>query len=173
MTHSNERTPRKTHRAKVKVNLSQAFKQAPWRNQIQFVGLFLLALVIVVLVASVYLSISGRAAAAGLRAYSYSLERQDLEREIADHKAQIAILTSSAVMEQRAKDAGYKRIDPTDAVYVLVPGYAGRQPVILAAPPGVSDAGISLVKSIYRQSLWDWMFSGINRLSDSVGGNSQ
>ncbi len=173
MTQSNERTPRKTHRTRAKVNLTQAFRQAPWRNQVQFVGLFLLALVVVVLVASVYLSISGRAAAAGLHAYSYSLERQDLERAIADHKSQIANLTSSAVMEQRAKDAGFERIDPSQAVYVLVPGYAGRQPVVLAAPPGVSNSGISLVKSAYRQSLWDWMFSGINRLSDSVGGSTQ
>lgn len=173
MTERIERTPRKTRRGKVKLNLSQAFKQAPWRNQIQFVGLFLLALVIVVLVASVYLSISGRAAAAGLRAYSYSLQRQDLERAISDYKSQIAILTSSAVMEQRAKDAGFQRINPSQAVYVLVEGYAGRQPVVLAAPPGISDAGISIVKSIYRQSLWDWMFSGLNRLSESVGGYSQ
>ncbi len=173
MEHSSERTPRKTRRNKVKLNLTQAFKQAPWRNQIQFVGLFLFALVVVVLIASVYLSISGRAAAAGLRTYSYSLEREDLERAIADYKARIAVTTSSAVMEQRAKDAGFQRIDPSQAVYVLVPGYAGRQPVVLAAPPGVSDSGISLVKTIYRQSLWDWLFSGFNRLSDSVGGNSQ
>ena len=173
MTQSSERTPRKTRRTKVKLNLTQAFKQAPWRNQIQFVGLFLFALVVVVLVASVYLSISGRAAAAGLRTYSYSLEREDLERAIADYKARIAVTTSSAVMEQRAKDAGFQRIDPSQAVYVLVQGYAGRQPVVLAAPPGVSDSGISLVKTIYRQSLWDWLFSGFNRLSDSVGGNSQ
>ncbi len=155
------------------MNLTQAFKQAPWRNQIQFVGLFLLALVVIVLVASVYLSISGRAAAAGLHSYSYSLERQDLERAIADYKAQIAIMTSASVMEKRAKDAGFQRIDPSQAVYVLVPGYTGRQPVVLAAPPGVSDSGISLVKTIYRRSLWDWLFSGINRLSDSVGGTSQ
>jgi hypothetical protein len=173
MAESNERTPRKTRRSKARGKLAQAFKQAPWRNQVQFVGLFLLGLVVVVLVASVYLSISGRAAAAGLRAYSYSLERENLERAIADHKAQIAILTSAEVMEKRAKEAGFQRIDPSQAIYVLVPGYAGRQPVVLAAPPGLSDSGISLVKSIYRQSLWDWLFSGINRLSDSVGGNTQ
>jgi len=173
MAESNERTPRKTRRSNARGKFAQAFKQAPWRNQVQFVGLFLLGLVAIVLVASVYLSISGRAAAAGLRSYSYSLEREDLERAIADHKAQIAILTSAEVMEKRAKEAGFQRIDPSQAVYVLVPGYAGRQPVVLAAPPGLSDSGISLVKSIYRQSLWDWLFSGINRLSDSVGGTSQ
>jgi len=173
MTESNERTPRKTRRPKVKLNLTQAFKQAPWRNQVQFAGLFLLALVMVILIASVYLSISGQAAAAGLGAYNLNLERQDLERAIADRKAQIAILTSSNVMEQKAEEMGYQRIDPSQAVYVPVPGYAGKQSVVLAAPPGVSDAAISPVKTIYRRSLWDWLFTGITRLSDSVGGNPQ
>ncbi len=92
----------------MRVTLTQAFKQAPWRNQVQFAGLFLLALVVVILVASVYLSISGRAAAAGLSAYNLNLERQDLERAIADRKAQIAILTSSNVMESRAKELGFE-----------------------------------------------------------------
>ena len=173
MTDTNARTPRKTRRSKVRVNLTQAFKQAPWRNQVQFAGLFLLALVVVILVASVYLSISGRAAAAGLSAYNLNLDRQDLEREIADRKAQIAILTSSNVMESRAKEMGFERIDPSQAVYVIVPEYLGRQAAVLAAPPGLGDSSVSLIRSIYRQSLWDWLFTGITRLSESVRGSAQ
>lgn len=173
MTETNARTPRKTRRSKVRVSLTQAFKQAPWRNQVQFAGLFLLALVVVILVASVYLSISGRAAAAGLSAYNLNLERQNLEREIADRKAQIAILTSSNVMETRAKELGFQRIDPSQAVYVTVPGYPGKQPAVLAAPPGISNSSVSLIRSVYRLSLWDWLFTGITRLSESVRGSSQ
>jgi hypothetical protein len=130
----------------------------------------LLALVVILLVASVYLSISGRAAAAGLGAYHLNLDRQDLERQIADQKAQIAILTSSSTMQKRAKEMGFERVNPSEAVYISVPGYAGKQPVVLAAPPGINDTARSLVKASYRQSLWDWLFLGINRLSESVGG---
>ncbi len=173
MTDINARTPRKTRRSKVRVTLTQAFKQAPWRNQVQFAGLFLLALVVVILVASVYLSISGRAAAAGLNAYNLNLERQDLERGIADKKAQIAILTSSNVMESRAKELGFQRINPSQAVYVTVPGYLGKQPAVLAAPPGLGNSSVSLIRSVYRQSLWDWLFTGITRLSESVRGGPQ
>jgi len=173
MTEPIARTPRKTRRSKVRVTLSQAFKQAPWRNQVQFAGLFLLALVIVILVASVYLSISGRAAAAGLGAYNLNLERQNLEREIADRKAQIAILTSSNVMESRAKEMGFQRIDPSQAIYVNVPGYLGKQAAVLAAPPGISNSSVSLIRAAYRQSLWDWLFTGITRLSESVRGSAR
>lgn len=172
MTMSHERPSLRRQRTKKKINFSQAFKQAPWRSQIQLAGLFLLGLVIVILIASIYLSISGRAAAAGLSAYRLNLERQTLERQIADRKAQIAILTSVTQMEQRAEQMGFARIDPSQAVYITVPGYTGKQAVIMAAPPGIDDSNRSPVLPAYRQSIWDWLFQGINRLSESVGGGS-
>lgn len=167
------RSERKSHkpiRFTVGKKLTQAFKQAPWRNQIRYAGVFLLILVVILLVASIYLSISGRAAAAGLSTYRMSLERQNIEREIADLKAQIAIQTSVTVMEQRAKDLGFKRITPDEAIYMIIPNYTGKQTVVLAAPPGIADAEPSIVLPAYRQSLWDWLFLGINRLSASAGG---
>jgi len=75
-------------------------------------------------------------------------------------------------MEERAKAMGFEAADPNQVVYVVVPGYAGRQTAILAPPPGITEDQGPVVKSIYRQSLWDWLFQGINRLSSSVGGGS-
>ncbi|MHB8087555.1 MAG: hypothetical protein ACYDH2_04835 [Anaerolineaceae bacterium] len=171
MTTSSERsTNNRRQRRKINIKWAQAFKQAPWRGQVQSAGLFLLGLVVVIVIASIYLSISGRAASAGLGAYRMNAERQTLERQIADRKAKIAVLTSVTVMEQRAKDMGFERINSTDAVYVMVPGYSGKQAVVLAAPPGIDDSNRSLVLPIYRRSIWDMLFQGINRLSESVGG---
>lgn len=172
MSTPRERTTKRREIAGTKKNFVQAFKQAPWRLQVQSIGLFLLALVIVLLVSSVYLSISGRAATAGLNAYQLNLKRLDLEREIADRKAQIAIVTSSSIMEERAKAMGFERINPEEAVYVTVPEYTGKQSVILAPPPGLTEINRVLIKGAYRQSLWDWLFSGINRLSESVSGGT-
>ena len=168
----NRAQSRKTERRAKKFNFSQAFKQAPWRTQIQYVGLFLLAMVIVLLVAAVYLTISGQAASAGLTAYNLSSQRRTLERTIADSKAQLAIITSATNMETRAKEMGFESADPENVVYMVVPGYAGRQTAILAPPPGITEDTGPVVKSIYRQSLWDWLFQGINRLSNSVEGGS-
>ena len=93
MTTPTERsTNNRRQRRKINIKWAQAFKQAPWRGQIQSAGLFLLGLVVVIVVASIYLSISGRAASAGLGAYRMSAERQTLERQIADRKARIAVL---------------------------------------------------------------------------------
>jgi hypothetical protein len=155
-----------------KLNLSQAFKQAPWRSQIQFVGLFLLGLVVVVLVAGIYLSISGQAAQAGLETYNLNYTRDSLERSIADSKAQLALISSSEVMEKRAETLGFTAADPGNVVYVVVPGYTGKQTAILAPPPGIVNQQSDVVKTEYRESLWDWLFQGVNRLSASVRGGS-
>ncbi|MBP9040870.1 MAG: hypothetical protein KBF64_03750 [Anaerolineaceae bacterium] len=173
MTECRERTTRRRERTRSKGWLTQAFKQAPWRVQVQSVGLFLAALMVVLIIAGVYLSISGQAAAAGVSAYQLNFQRQNLERQIADRKAQIAILTSAAVMEQRARDMGFERINPSDAVYVAIPGYTGKQSVVLAPPPGIVESQKVIIKSAYRQSLWDWLFSGINRLSESTRGGNE
>ncbi len=158
---------------KMKLISPHAFRQAPWRVQLQYVGLLLLALVVVLVVAGIYLSISGQAAAAGLASYANDQERQDLERQIADRKARLALMTSASVMEARAKELGFTRIDPSQAFYVEVPGYTGKSSAVLAPPPGYLATEEPVVKSIYRQSLWDWLFRGINQLSASVGGTAQ
>jgi hypothetical protein len=129
--------------------------------------------VAIAVIASIYLSISGRAAAAGLGAYRMNLERQTLERQIADRKAKIALSTSVTVMEQRAKDLGFNRVDPSDVQYITIPGYPGKQGEVMAAPPGIDDFNRSLVLPAYRQSIWDWLFQGVNRLSESVGGGTK
>ena len=155
-----------------KFNFSQAFKQAPWRSQIQAVGLILLGLVVVLLVAGIYLSVSGQAAEAGLVTYNLNYERKSLERTIADSKAQLAIISSTTSMEARAKELGYESADPDAVVYVVVPGYTGKQTAILAPPPGITEDEGAVVKAEYRESLWDWLFQGINQLSNSVKGGS-
>lgn len=172
MTESVNRARQRREKTGSRIGIVQAFKQAPWRVQVRTIGLYLLGLVIVLVIASVYLSISGRAAAAGLRAYQMNLERQNVERQIADRKARIAILTSAMVMEQRATELGFKRITAGDVVYMEIPGYLGKQSAVLAPPPGIKETEEMTLKFIYRQSLWDWLFSGINNLSDTViGGN--
>lgn len=169
MTEERPRQRRK-ERSWGKFNFSQAFKQAPWRSQTQLIGLFFIALVVVLLVAAVYLTISGQASAAGLTALNLDATRSNLERSIADRKADLALLTSASIMQKRAEELGFIAADPDNVIYVVVPGYTGRQTAILAPPPGIVEEEGPVVKSIYRQSLWDWFFQGINRLSSSAGG---
>lgn len=173
MTEPQKNQTKRKEKAVKKNRLVQAFKQAPWRGRVQMAGGFLVGLVIIILVASVYLSISGQAATAGLEAYRLDLKRLDLERQIANTNARIAIVSSAANMEARALELGFQRINPDDALYLTIPGYAGKQTMSVASAPAPANNDQYLVKSIYRESLWDWLFTGINSLSDSVIGSGE
>lgn len=171
MVEPRDRANRRKARTAKRMRFIQALKQLPWKIHARTVGFFLLSLVVVLVVASVYLSISGLAANAGLDAYRLDLKRQDLEREIAHRKATLALITAAPAMEERALSMGFKKIAPEDALYVIVPGYSGRRTMVAAPPPGINETSRQLIKSVYRESLWDWLFTGVNSLGTGFLGD--
>ena len=56
--------------------LTQAYRQTPWRTQLQWIGLFLLALILLATVAGIYLSVSAGAAAVGREIQQLEYERE-------------------------------------------------------------------------------------------------
>jgi cell division protein FtsB len=154
-------------------NLIQAYQQAPWRAQLQYIGLFLLGLVVVALVGGVYLYISAETVSAGVSIQDLEVEKADMRREIADLESQIANLQASALMEKRAKDLGYQRIDPAKVVYMSIPGYAGRQSVHLAPKKIDEPVAMVVIKDSYTQSLWEWFNASLMDMSDRPMGNSK
>jgi hypothetical protein len=139
----------------------QAYRQAPWRTQIQSIVMYFLGMVGVLVVAGIYLSVSGQAANAGIQIRELERNKEDLTRQIASMRASLGEKTSSAIMYAKAKDKGF--VEPTneDMVYVVAPGYGGRATFVMAPPPGPSAAPEPVVKPRYRQSLWDWFFEGV------------
>lgn len=143
---------------------SQAFKQAPWRKQLRSLGLILLVLAIVTVVASLYLSVNAQAAQAGLEIQKLETDKDKLQQQIADLSTFLAWMNSATKMEERARTLGFQRITADQAVYVPVPGYTGRTPISVAQFVGTSRGSEDLLKPIYTQSLWDWMFEGISSI---------
>ncbi len=148
---------------------TQAYQQAPWRLQIQRIGGFLAALVGVVLIAGVYLFISAQTATAGLEIQSLERKRESLDRLIADRRATLAEITSAGMMTQRATEMGFVLPDMSSATYMVIPGYEGRQPAMIAPPPSADPLPSPIIKASYRQSLWEWFFQGVLS-STSTGG---
>jgi cell division protein FtsL len=151
----------------------QAYKQAPWRVQLQWFLMLLGMLVVVVVVASVYLDVSTRAATAGLEIQRLEYSKEETLRKIADLKIKLAHLTSQEVMEARATDLGYEDVDPTTVLYLMVDNYPGRQPVMMAAPPSRRVTNPPLVKPSYTQSLWEFLSQGFLALSETSVGVTQ
>jgi cell division protein FtsL len=151
-------------------HLIQAYQQAPWRSQVQAIGLFLLGLVVAALVAGLYLSISAQTSAEGIAIQDLETQREGLERQIADLKTQVGLLTSASQMQQRAKGLGYQVTDPQNTTYMVVPSYPGRQAAELAPTNAPQTQTRSLLKSNYTESLWEWLFQGALQLNNSMGG---
>jgi cell division protein FtsL len=140
----------------------QAHKQAPWRVQLQSLGLFLLILAVVAVVAGLYLSISAQAAAAGLEIRSLESQRDDSKQQIDDLQTFLAWMNSSMKMNERAQQLGFERITAEQAIYVAVPGYSGREPSSIPIQSPGDRLSTPIIKPSYTQSLWDWLYQGIN-----------
>lgn len=133
-----------------------AYKQAPWRVQRQYVGAFLLAVIVLALVAALYLDVTARTALTGREIQDLRGQITAMQRSNADLETELANITSSAVMQRRALELGYRPVKPGELDYIFVPGYVTPEPALLLAavdsPPG-SDA----LPEVYSQSLLEWL----------------
>ena len=136
--------------------LVHAYRQAPWRLQRQWLGGFLLGVVAIAMVSSLYLDITAQAAIAGREIQNMTVDTAAVQQGSADLQTRLAELTSDAVMEKRAKDLGYEEVDPTQLQYVVVPGYVAPRPDILVVAPPLQPSAPSIPPE-YTQSLVEWL----------------
>lgn len=148
----------------------QSYKQARWRTRIQRAGWLMLIVLCFIFISILYLNISAQAANAGLNVQYMQITRQALVREIANGKVELAAANSSTQMQKRAEALGYKPITADKAVYVMIPGYVGKQPVNLAPPPGSDLLPQPILKPSYTQSLWEVIFQQPSPVIPSTGG---
>jgi hypothetical protein len=154
-------------------DLTQAYSQTPWRVQLQVIGAFLLLVIAIWIVASIYLDVTARAATLGrqvkemqvsaagsLRVDSPTpepdqpLSIEELQRINADLQSKLAFVTSDAVMSERAEAMGYVPVAPEDVVYIVVEGYTPPQTVVLAPPPGPVASSAPVIVLPERVPLW-------------------
>jgi cell division protein FtsL len=144
--------------------LSQAYSQAPWRKQIQILGLFLLVVVFVGLIASIYLNVTARAGAIGRDILKKQSEILDDRQKISDLKSQLGELSSAQNIQQRARSLGFISIDPEEVLYLSAPGYVERQPAEMA--PGYQPQVVSVpeMPAQYTESLFVWLQKQFNTI---------
>src|SRR5512135_1433507 len=111
----------------------QKYRQASWRVQRQWIGLFLLGLTLAAMVAAVYVNITTRADLAGRQIQNLKAAIIDNQRVSADLEVQLAGLTSTEQMEKRAEQLGFHPVTPDEITYVAVAGYTPKQPVDMSS----------------------------------------
>jgi len=135
-------------------NLFQTYRQAIWRTQRQWIGLALILVVISVMIAATYLSITARTALTGRSIQDLREEISANELVNADLETQYANFTSANVVEQRARALGFRPAEPNELIYINVPGYTPK-PDFKPAATG-QDPASNQPNPEYAESLLDW-----------------
>jgi cell division protein FtsL len=137
----------------------QQVRQAHWRVQRQWIGLFLLGLVAVSMVAGIYLNITVRATLAGREIQSLQNQLIDDQRANSDQETILAGLTSVESMQKRAEAMGFKPADPNSITYIVVPGYMPKAAIDMSKPGADSQAQSQqpVLQPNYTESLFDWL----------------
>lgn len=141
----------------MKTTFFQAYRQAPWRVQLQWIGIFLVVLVMIASVAGIYLSVSGRTAATGRRIQNLEMDITDLKLNINDLNTQLAQASSAKTLYDRLTGLDMVESNPRQALYVEVPGYEPRTTVVMAPPPSVNPVSAQALLPEFTSSLWDWL----------------
>ncbi len=152
-------------------SFAQSYAQAPWRKQLQIIGLFSLGLVALALVAGIYLTVSARAAAVGRDIQEKQRSITALDREIEDLQAQLALILSSAEMEARARKLGFEPLAPDQIIYLDIPGFAERPTAELAPASQRSAPPAPGLPPEYTESLFTWLQRYMNEAYASLGVN--
>ena len=134
--------------------LFQTYIQASWRTQLQWIGLFLIALASLGIVSAFYVNVTSRTALAGREIAASKENILTMQHSISDLESRIAAEASTQKMRERAKALGFKPANPEEFVYISVPGYTSK-PAFSLAPKAVPIPA-SILKPEYTESLLDW-----------------
>ena len=146
----------------------QAYKQTPWRIQLQWIGVFLLALILIAAVTGVYLSINAKAAATGRNIQFLENDIDQINNEIAELNTDLASSRSTKNMLSKAKERGFTMMDMNQAKYLEIPGYDPEAGLALAPSRVNIIAESPIVKSSYKSSLWDWFVKQFWYISENT-----
>ena len=108
------------------------------------------------MIAALYLDVTARAAVSGREIQELRFETTAMQRTNADLETQLADLTSTAIMEQRALELGYRPVKPGEIDYIAVPSYSAPEPAILLAT-GDTPPPAQILPTEYTQSLLEWI----------------
>lgn len=146
-------------------SLTQAYSQAPWRKQMQIAGLISLVLVFAALVAGIYLNVSARSATIGRDIQRMQADIETTSQTNADLQSQLAFLTSAEQMEKRARNLGFRPVQMDQPLFILVPDYTAREPVVLAPAPQPVVLSVNTLPPEYTESLLVWLQRELWKLS--------
>jgi len=111
----------------------RAFRQAPWRKQVQTVAALSIALLIIAVIGGFYLAAASRAGTAGRDVQRLEGRKAELIQENDELRAKLAELRSITRLADRARALGFAPAQMEQVEYLPVKNYP--QPALVEAPP--------------------------------------
>lgn len=137
-------------------SIAQTYIRAPWRKQLQLLGMFFLILVSIALVTSIYLKVSADATSVGRSIQTMQKEIEEIDREIEDLQSRLALITSSEEMESRAIKLGFEPVSVDQIIYLKVPGYVSKQTASMSTNSRRAVVSAPVLPREYTESLFEW-----------------
>lgn len=137
------------------INFIHAYRVAPWRIQRQWISNTLLGVVALAMVAALYLNVTSRTAIAGREIQDMMTSISATQQINSDLQTQLALLTSSSVLESRARELGFRPVSADELEYLMVPGYMASTVVDLSSDAPQQLTALTIPPE-YNQSLLDW-----------------
>jgi cell division protein FtsL len=138
-------------------SLIQAYSNSPRRQKLQIIGSIFITIVFVAVMLMLYLVVSARVVSMGRQLQQAKDEIDQLVYLSVNYRNQIAVLSRFEVMEEKAKELGFRPPYPGEVFYVPVSGYDQQtQPHFEMAEIG-KPAVINVNLIGYHESLIDWI----------------
>ena len=147
------------------VDISRAFKQAPWRTQVQVIASLAAGAIVIAALGGLYLTEASRAATAGRDVQTLQIQKADLQFVIDRQTALIAQAKSVSRLQKRSVELGYVPAETEQIDFVLVGGYYGPQ------PPGPAETAPPAAPELhdYDQTLGAWLANQLSFVFGSGG----
>ena len=155
----------------MKNEVLQAYKQAPWRRQLQLVGILMVVVVGVAAIAGLYLYISGKSAATGRRIQNLESDLSRLQRENNDLQTELSEMLSSRTMHERIESLDMRQLTVEEALYLEVPGYVPQTGPSLALPPRIQEERTPILLPEFTDTFIDWITEKLQTLPEPVAPN--
>lgn len=145
--------------------IDHTLDRSRWRPQRQALALGVLSLFVAIIIGALYLSQSSSTSAVGRQLETMISERDNLEQQNEQLRAEIASLESMPRLEARAQELGFVPATEDNIEYLVVNGYnPNRQesvvPLEAKAPPA----------PVYDESFTGWVQQQIDALRRQLQG---
>ncbi len=140
--------------------IDHALRRSPWRNQRQTLILAALGFVVTLIIGALYLSQAAAVVTTGRQLEALITERNRLEQQNEQLRAEIASLRSVPHLQERARELGFDLADNQDIEYLVVEGYDPDyqdQPITLAVQPDAAP--------LYDETFGGWLQQQLDTFS--------